>query len=442
MKKWKWFGISVVIVGLIVTSFLLYFKPWEVRAESEELEVSLPRIDIVLNGVTLEEINVGEKGVVYEGESLSITINEITSQYEDVSIKGRGNSTWSQAKKPYQIKLDSKNDLLGLGKSRNWILLTNIFDDSVLRNDTAFFIEKMLDERYALNGEYVELYVDNEYVGLYYLTPKVEIGKDRVDLRDPLGVVVELDNLHNVDKKCYRSLGGDCFMASDLVSKDNEFAAMNLFVDSINQLEAAVFDGDFEKVKTIIDVESFAQYYLISEFTVNPDSYVTSYFFYKDGENDLVHAGPGWDFDFALGNKQWGFGYTEDFYSPYNTRYQERYAFGGKVLNIESNEYEDTEADLKISRLIYKLLDFPDFKEKVDVIFREKMSGRKDELLNYIDDRADFVREAVRADSEKWGKGNFEEEVEYLKDWVSRRFDHFEYEYGGWKYLNRFLVEI
>ncbi|MBR3143769.1 hypothetical protein IKF12_01010, partial [Candidatus Saccharibacteria bacterium] len=81
MKKWKWFGISVVIVGLIVTSFLLYFKPWEVRAESEELEVSLPRIDIVLNGVTLEEINVGEKGVVYEGESLSITINEITSQY-------------------------------------------------------------------------------------------------------------------------------------------------------------------------------------------------------------------------------------------------------------------------------------------------------------------------------------------------------------------------
>ena len=112
------------------------------------------------------------------------------------------------------------------------------------------------------------------------------------------------------------------------------------------------------------------------------------------------------------------------------------------MLNIESNEYEDTEADLKISRLIYKLLDFPDFKEKVDVIFREKMSGRKDELLNYVDDRADFVREAVRADSEKWGKGNFEEEVGYLKDWVSRRFDHFEYEYGGWKDLNRFMVEI
>lgn len=170
MKKWKWFGISVVIVGLVTTSFLLYFKPWGVQVEPEELEVSLPRIDIILNGVTLEEINAGEKGVVYEGESLSITINEITSQYEDVSIKGRGNSTWSQAKKPYQIKLDSKNDLLGLGKSRNWILLTNIFDDSVLRNDTAFFIEKMLDERYALNGEYVELYVDNEYVGLYYLT--------------------------------------------------------------------------------------------------------------------------------------------------------------------------------------------------------------------------------------------------------------------------------
>ena len=103
-------------------------------------------------------------------------------------IKGRGNSTWKGAKKPYQIKLDKKADLLSSGDAANsnktWVLLANYFDPSLLRNSLAFDLAGAMQMDPALQYRPVSLYYDGEYRGAYQLSEKVEIASGRVDITD------------------------------------------------------------------------------------------------------------------------------------------------------------------------------------------------------------------------------------------------------------------
>lgn len=128
---------------------------------------NVPRLDLKLNGVTLEQINAGSKETKYEGNDLTITNSEAIDNYSNVEIKGRGNTTWSCPKKPYQIKLDKKVDLFGLGKLKKWVLLADWFDQSHLRNNVAFYVAQLLGMQYSWDGEYINLYVDGKYIGLY-----------------------------------------------------------------------------------------------------------------------------------------------------------------------------------------------------------------------------------------------------------------------------------
>ena len=58
-----------------------------------------------------------------------------------------------------------------------------------------------------------------------------------------------------------------------------------------------------------IDVDSWAKWYVINEFTLNIEAYITSCYMYTDGQNDVIHMGPVWDFDACMGTKK-------DWYRP------------------------------------------------------------------------------------------------------------------------------
>ena len=103
-------------------------------------------------------------------------------------IKGRGNSTWLCVKKPYQIKLDSKTDLLQTGdksnKAKTWVLLANYNDQSLIRNTIALDLGYEMGMEHSMENRAVDLYYDGEYRGSYLLTEKVQINKGRVDITD------------------------------------------------------------------------------------------------------------------------------------------------------------------------------------------------------------------------------------------------------------------
>ena len=98
-------------------------------------------------------------------------------------IKTRGNSTWRNDKKPFSIKLYRSRKLLHLDKSKSFVLLANARDESHIRNAIAFNVSRAIDLP-APRYDYVSLYINNQYKGLYQMTNKVEINKYALDITD------------------------------------------------------------------------------------------------------------------------------------------------------------------------------------------------------------------------------------------------------------------
>ena len=433
-KAWLRFLLPGVLILIVGVGLLVKFGME--RAVAEEVlakfpDRGVPRMNITLNGVTLEEINAGSKDVKYEGNEVTVYEGDsATLEASGVRVKGRGNGTWMQEKRPYQIKFDKKVDLFGMGKAKKWVLLANATDASNLRTLSAFYLEKIIGMEYESDGKFVELYVDGDYIGLYYLTHSIEVGKTSVDLRDSMGVLVELDNIYGSEKKHYLTRNGEMLVVKDIVAEDNEEKAMKMFLNSFNELEEAIEKKDYGAISQVADIESFAKYYLLSEFSVNPDAYWTSFFFYKDGVNDKIHAGPGWDFDLAFANRRWGNWMGESFYSPSRTMIRKDELLPKEFYEEIGAEW-GYEASIRLSQIMYNMMELPEFREVVSMLYQEKMSNRIGELICYLEDTANEVQESALTDNEKWNKGDYWGEINQMIEWIKQRKKHFDGEYGG-----------
>lgn len=391
---------------------------------------ALPRIEVSLKGVSLDEIKAGDKDIKYDNNIVFIQSDEAGELFLDVEIKGRGNSTWLPEKKPYRLKFSNKVSLFGDGPSKKWVLLAGFYDDAAVRNDLAFYIANLLGENYSDGGEFVELIVDGMNEGLYYVTQAID--GNMVKIRDEYGIMMEMDNLYcENEEKYYKSRNGTCFTVKDIVVDENEDVAVTAFMMDFEKLEEAAREENYEMVKELADEESLAKYYLMSEFSNNPDAYVTSWYFYKNGIRDEIHVGPMWDYDFAFGNKNWEF--EEYFYNPDVLLTRKMEAFGLMGENGETLVEENTE----ISKLMFYLMEIPEFREVVRRIYGETLAERKDEIMNYIDFVTGRIRSEALKDAEKWGKGDFDEGVRYLKWWVEQRFEKMDEVFGG-----KILIEM
>ncbi|MBR3975257.1 MAG: CotH kinase family protein [Clostridia bacterium] len=274
-------------------------------------------------------------------------------------IKGRGNSTWSMNKKPYNIKFEKKTDLFEMGKAKKWSLLANYTDKSLLRNVVAYNLADNLGLEFVSKCVSVDLYVDGDYYGNYLLCESVEVGDTRVDINDLEG---DTEDVNEKDLDAY-SLGGaqqsdykkltagtqkwvnipnnpenitggylleyelpnryvnevSGFITSrnqTIVLKAPEYTseAQVKYISALYQdFEDAVFSANGYNSKgkhytEYIDVESFVTMYVFQEYAKNLDAAVTSFYIYKDIDSDIFVASPVWDFDFALGNSYSAYG--------------------------------------------------------------------------------------------------------------------------------------
>jgi hypothetical protein len=288
--------------------------------------------------------------------------------------------------------------------------------------------------KFQVKGEFVDLVIDGENLGVYYLMKTMEINKQTIDLRDVMGVLVELDNVYcGAEDRRYIANNGDCFTVKDIVTKDSEKEVMEDFVKQYNDFLNALKKRDYETINKLVDIESFAKYFIISELTANPDAYVTSWFLYKDGFGDRIHAGLAWDFDAAFGNRNWG-DWPDGFYLPTAILNRLEYTYGKNEVNKicgydKSRVLKET---VDVSLAMCQFLDVPEFREVVGIVYRENIVGKENEIIEYIDMRANELREAAKRDAVLWEKGDFDEEVEYLKWWMWERLKYFEETYAGY----------
>lgn len=224
-------------------------------------------------------------------------------------IKTRGNSTWASVKKPFQIKLDKKVDLIETGNKENenktWILLANAYDPTLMHNAVAYDLAKNIGIN-APDCRFVDLYFDGKYLGNYLLSEKVEIGKGRVDAGNN-GCLLEMDlAYYNQEENYFVDVLGTPFVIKepeDISDKLKAYAE-----NYMNDVILAANNGGISpntglSVSDLVDIDILSKLYLLEETVKDPDAFVSSnYFMIKEG-GKLV-AGPVWDFDSAFGIKE------------------------------------------------------------------------------------------------------------------------------------------
>ena len=234
-------------------------------------------------------------------------------------IRGRGNSTWKTidtSKKPYLLKLDEAEALLGMGTARRWVLKASATDKSFLRDEYAFFLARSIWNRFAWTPRQriVTLLINGKYAGLYGLQEKIEVGPERVDIEPADGSILFKIDEHRNEQFSFTSSHGVLFNIVDtdgVAYSWDEFFPIERFV---NERERWLYGEQEEQAEQqeqgtgknwtdYFDLDSFVDWYLVNEFTKNHDSrFQASCFISYDGKQDKFFMGPVWDFDLSSGN--------------------------------------------------------------------------------------------------------------------------------------------
>ena len=414
-KTLKWNGNTNVILYEGEKIYNVYIQKSE-----------LPSCSVKLNGTTLETINSGSKDIKYKGNSITIASQEGSYADNDIELKGRGNHSWTLEKKSYQFKLSSKENLLGLGKAKTWLLIANHGDASLMRNKLTYDLASEVGLDYSIQSRYVDLWVDGEYIGNYLLCEKVQVNTNRVELEQEDGLLVEMDNnYYQAEDYWFQSeRSGGHFVLKDSVADDvdendsHAVSAFREFEKYMNLFEEKLYSDqkNWDEIKSLIDVDSFVKYYFINEFTENADGVRSSMNLYMDGKDDVLHLGPVWDFDLSIGNC-----FAEEYGGLPNVNYM-----------MNANDYNS--ASLSWYRELFKI---PEFQ---DVVVSTYLNQVKPILSTYTEKIKSYtgeIRESANVNFKRWdvlGNTNLfgahrghqyldshEEEVNYLNDWLSKR---------------------
>jgi len=246
-------------------------------------------------------------------------------------IRGRGHSTWGQPKNPYKVQFTNDAsyaaiaDVLGMRKQRNWALLADYFDRSLIRNKLALSLgtSSVFNDgiKWTPSGQHVEVRLNGDYVGVYLLTEDIRIDPARLNLKRMSsnaaanevdgGYIVEVD----VRLDCYKGEDLDLQLVTpyevpicidtpdeEAITQDQLAWIKNLLVGIERDLyRSNRLDG--------INATSFVDWYLIQELFRNNDAiFLSSDFMWKDTaaaanpKDRRLNMGPLWDFDRGAGN--------------------------------------------------------------------------------------------------------------------------------------------
>lgn len=355
------------------------------------------------------------------------------------SIKSRGNATWNTEKKSYAIKLSKEADLFEMGEGKNWILLSNVYDGNKLQNKLCLDMAADIGLAYTPESEWVDLYLNGQYMGNYLLCEKIEIGENRIhiaELEEPTKQLNgDLQGMERFDTQTQRGIlaekNPEDITGGYLIEKDSYYDSVSGFMteeengfsikspqyatkeqvdyiaDYVQQIEDLVLSGQ-EEAFAYLDLDSLVSRYLLDEVVLNYDFGVTSMYFYKDMGDPKLYAGPVWDYDGCMG--------AGVFNNP-------------KVLAALEIQDHRREKSLTWYPYLYENQIF------YDAVVQRYHSQVRPYILSLIEDGgkidqyAEIIRPSIRQDIIRWPYGeygaghyeSFDNNVRYIKYFLGKR---------------------
>lgn len=339
------------------------------------------------------------------------------------TVSARGNQTFTFEKKSYHIRMSSAADLFGMGKSDSWILLSNVYDPSYIRNKLAYDMAIQAGMEGSTESVYVDVYFNGRYNGMYMLCEKIELGENRLELQD-----LEKQNKRlngNLDEAYRYITENEKQKGVDLAVNPEDITGGYLIEHDYSQKYAAEISGfvtdggeqyviksplhasrqEIEYISGImqdiedaieaedgrspstgkhfteyIDLDSWADKYIVEEISRNNAGGLTSSFFYKDSDSvdSKIYGGPVWDFDKAFGR------------------------VGGYNRNTRNISYMMLHSG-RSTRWFYYLCHQPEFMEAVRKEYAEKFSDYLETMAEKkVSEYADTIRESSVLDIQRF----------------------------------------
>lgn len=325
-------------------------------------------------------------------------------EYDDVettvSIKGRGNSTWNYAKKPYRLKFDKKTSLCGLAKAKNYVLLANYIDPTEVQNAFAMKIAELLKVPYANHMIPVNVVLNGVYRGSYMLTEKVGFNAGSIDdIDETKSILWELDVAYDEDYKFKSTYYNLPVMVKDPDMSEYDASVFNDWKQDFNDMEYAVYSKSSFADK--IDMQSVVNYMIINNICGNFElNWPKSVYLYKT-QGDKYHLGPVWDFD-------WCFGYTQNSADRGNLH----------VWLIANNGYSNGKKFFK--KLVKEESFLSLYKQTWEKFYNEKLP----ELWKFFDEYAELIEPTVYRNNEKYAQRESRDAaVKRLREWIEARIN-------------------
>ncbi|MDR0829325.1 MAG: CotH kinase family protein [Prevotellaceae bacterium] len=372
------------------------------------------------------KINTQNRPVVDRENWLSGAVYEIFDKDNtlilsgETDIKGRGNSTWDFPKKPYSLKLQPKKSVLGMPSHKRWALLANFADKTLLRTEVGYKLGEIFNNMaWHPHAEQVNLYMNEEYRGVYQISEVIKIDNNRVNIQEIStsnpngGFIVECDWRNGEEFHFHSNRYGNVwFNCSDPDENLNATATngqtlFNIIKNRILNAETVLYSSNFKNEQTgyrqYLDVNSFIDWFLVNEIVKNVDAkFALSVFLYYNPATQKIYLGPIWDFDLGCGN----------------------------------NNYSDAEFStgwwVKYSPWFEQLFQDAYFKNLVKQRWNEKKSQVID-LQNFIAQRSVKMDKAQQQNFKKWTilnlwiwpnrivTGSYSGEINEMQSWLNQR---------------------
>ena len=297
----------------------------------------------------------GSKNNVVTDAAMALIAADRSTIYDGglKQIKARGNSTFTYAeKKSYQIKLAEPSDLLGKQEQvKTWVLLASYFDATQMHDKMVKDLAAELGLPYTASCDWVNLYYDGVYRGIYLLSEKNSVGATSVAITDMEQAYEQLNEGYGTDMTtalAENSYGQQYQYTKDLKEPENitggylielnhemwdevsgfktrqgvafnvkspEWcgdSAMKYISEYYQAFEDAVYATDDTGAYTgyntgtgkyfyeYVDMDSLVKVFLLQELALNCDGFISSVYFYKDADG-MMYAGPIWDQDMTFG---------------------------------------------------------------------------------------------------------------------------------------------
>ena len=368
---------------------------------------------------------------ITDGQSGNNKLNNQESVKSKSLIRYRGNSSRFFDKKSYSINLinedgsENKQELAGMAKHDEWVLNGPFLDRSLLRNYLCLNISGEIME-YSPNVRYCELFVDGKYQGLYLLMESISRGEGRLNISKPeknsdiTSFIVRWDRAgkgeFELDNYTYYTYKSDV-SALDVVYPGSTLMTQGrheYINEQISKVEKTLYSYDLwdddKGYKQYLDINAFAEYFVINEFFRNVDAGRFSTFYYKDVRGKIKPVV--WDFNNSANN------YID-------------YVWDESGFSMQNAPW--------FSQLLKD-------KEFVDLVIEKYKKLRKnvlseEYLINYIDETNTWLGDSIKRNDEVWGyvydlnnynETNFltpvernvtshEEAVEQLKEFIIKR---------------------